>query len=414
MNHRETKLSAILSGTEENGSIIDAFLTPDATTSLNSSPRMGIMFYQFHFDAAAWSVRVEDDEEKVTVVNPLLQTFFEVEHNKERKFLYNDHIFVEPLGVTKFERLLSLFNLKRDAKHADSKVQVQELVEFLTHFNKWDTSTCKGFDTFIRENHLDSKAIFGEKQVLDLAEARRILSVWIISQSGVGISLWEGNHRGYPLKNFCEGFYNFSDSLPLCLETNIEKRKKYNTQLNGEINPIHRKTFVTVGVCSDELNSVPSEAFKRFRYEGHQIQKSADNTVKGGWSDIMKRMCLEIRSDNRYESIEYDNYMGYEGRKKVGHSIADKLMSSLAKIFCDKATAAMAEDYSTVKAIFSKTAPSAKTISTIMHNHIESGQGAYGDQGRALIRGARIIKWVGWTDMSEIVVEAIVNIIRKH
>jgi hypothetical protein len=123
VNHRETKLSAILSGTEENGSIIDAFLTPDATTSLNSSPRMGIMFYQFHFDAAAWSVRVENDEEKVTVVNPLLQTFFEVEHNKERKFLYNDHIFVEPLAWSNKVQKIALiiqFETRRQARRQQS------------------------------------------------------------------------------------------------------------------------------------------------------------------------------------------------------------------------------------------------------------------------------------------------------
>jgi hypothetical protein len=54
------------------------------------------MFYQMQFDAGEkWAHRDEDPDKTLTVVEPLLQTFFEVEYgvgsDVRNGTLYNDH-----------------------------------------------------------------------------------------------------------------------------------------------------------------------------------------------------------------------------------------------------------------------------------------------------------------------------------
>jgi hypothetical protein len=261
---------------------------------------------------------------------------------------------LEPLGVERFVRLLSLFGLKRNDKYEEaSEVAVEELVAFLSHFSKWNLNTCDGFDEFVKENKLDVTEVFGGKETcLDVAEARRLLSIWIISQSSVALSLWEGNHRGYPLKNLSEGFYKLSNKIPLKLETDLAERTKFDEMLNSIANPIHRKTFVTVGVCRE---STVQTTFRRFQSEGQLIQKSTSNTVKGGWPEIMKQMCLEIGSDAVFEEVKYENFFKYEPRPTSGTaSAADKVMKNNAEIFLRKAISAMNNNWPTVTTIFNR------------------------------------------------------------
>jgi hypothetical protein len=186
VNHRETQLNAIVNRTDQNPSLLEAFTSPTVTTGLNLSTKMSVMFYQMQFDSGErWAHRHEDPDKTLTVAEPLLQTFFEVEHNDGKDVhngtLYNDHMKLEPLGVERFVRLLSLFGLKRNDKYDETGVvAVEELVAFLSHFSKWNLNTCDGFDKFVKENNLDITQVFGGKETcLDVAEARRLLSSWI-------------------------------------------------------------------------------------------------------------------------------------------------------------------------------------------------------------------------------------------